>query len=140
MRAEGQEEHQPFLASTSMTRQEWSNSLLDRYKQYAVRVLRLCARLSVTNEARMIARQLMRSGTSPGAQYSEARRAKSRPDFISKIEGALQELDETLYWLDLLALANIVPSARLQELHAETNELIAILVTIARNTKAGGTA
>jgi four helix bundle protein len=80
--------------------------------------------------------QVLRSGTSVGAQYHEARRAKSNADFISKIEGALQELDETSYWLELLAESRLVNRKRLEGLLAESNELIAIFVTIVRNVKA----
>ena len=83
----------------------------------------------------MPGRQLLRSGTSVGAQYREAQRAKSNPDFISKVEGALQEFDETLYWLELLAESEIVPADRLADLRNEADELIAILVTVLKNTK-----
>jgi len=78
---------------------------------------------------------MLRSATSVGAHYREANRGKSLPDFISKIEGALQELDETSYWLDLLSESGIDQSTELQRLCAETDELIAIFVTIAKSAK-----
>ena len=83
----------------------------------------------------MLGKQALRSGTSVGAHYREAHRGKSTPDFINKIEGALQELDETLYWIELLTESEIVPASRLQPLWEEANELIAILVTVAKNAK-----
>ena len=76
--------------------------LQKRLKAYALRIIRLYEALPKTGASHVITRQLLRSGTSPGAQYREACRAKSDADFISKIEGALQELDESDYWLELL--------------------------------------
>ena len=73
--------------------------------------------------------------TSVGAHYREAFRGKSRADFISKMEGALQELDETQYWLELLVESGTVPQKLLQPLLGETNELISIFVTIVKHTK-----
>ncbi|MGH2581329.1 MAG: four helix bundle protein, partial [Anaerolineales bacterium] len=80
-------------------------------------------------------RQLLRSGTSVGAHYSEANFAKSNKDFVNKIEGALQELEETAYWLALMEDAKIGKPAGLAELQRESRELIAIFVTIAKKVK-----
>src|SRR5262245_14396481 len=82
--------------------------------------------------------QVLKAGTSPGAQYREAQRAKSDADFISKIEGALQELDETVYWLELLGESEILPQRRLEPLRQEAEELMAILITIVLNIKRRG--
>ncbi|MBA3353410.1 MAG: four helix bundle protein [Blastocatellia bacterium] len=109
--------------------------LRTRLKDYGLRVLRLYDSLPRHGSGQIIGRQLARSGTSPGAQYREACRAKSDADFISKIEGALQELDETDYWLGLLVNGGYVVSGRLDSLRTETNELIAILVTTVRKVK-----
>jgi len=79
---------------------------------------------------------LFRSGTSVGAQYREATRGKSTADFISKIEGSLQELEESEYWLELLAESGFYPEERLLALKKETGELKGIFVSIVRNTKA----
>jgi four helix bundle protein len=81
-------------------------------------------------------RQLLRSGTSVGAQYREASRAKSNADFISKMEGSLQELEESEYWLELLGESGFVPEERLAAVKKETGELKGIFVSIVRNTKA----
>lgn len=110
-------------------------SLRERLKDYGLRILRLYDALPKNGSVSTISRQLARSGTSPGAHYREACRAKSDADFISKIEGAPQELDESGYWLDLLVDGNYVPLTRLEPLMSETIELIAILVTIVKKVK-----
>ena len=109
--------------------------LRERTKSYALRIIRLYANLPKSTEAQVLERQLLRSGTSVGAHYREAQRSKSDADFISKIEGALQELEESGYWLELLQDASIVPAHRLDALLSETDELIAILVSIVKNVK-----
>lgn len=109
--------------------------LRQRTMQYALRIVRLFRALPKTTEAQIIGKQLLRSGTSVGAHYREAHRAKSDADFISKIEGGLQELDESDFWLELLELAEIVSARLLKPLRDETSELIAIFVTIAKKTK-----
>jgi four helix bundle protein len=78
---------------------------------------------------------MLRSGTSVGAHYREACRGKSNADFINKMEGGLQELDETAYWLELLVESGIVKEASLKSLMQETDELTAIFVTIVNKTK-----
>jgi four helix bundle protein len=107
-----------------------------RTKDYALAVIRLFAALPKRTETQISGRQLLRSGTSVGAQYREATRAKSNADFISKIEGSLQELEETEYWLELLAEAGFCPEDGLSGVKRETGELKGIFVSIVRNTKA----
>jgi four helix bundle protein len=85
--------------------------------------------------ADVIGRQLVRSGTSAGAQYREAHRARSTAEFISKLECVIQELDESVYWLELLAEASLVPTAKLSLLQAEANESMAIFVASVRTAK-----
>ena len=77
--------------------------LKQRTKEFALRIVRLYVALPKTTESQVLGKQLLRSGTSVGAHYREAQRAKSNADFISKIEGGLQELDETCYWLELIS-------------------------------------
>ena len=77
----------------------------------------------------MIGVQLLKSGTSVGAHYREAMRARSSAEFVSKLEGGLQELEETVYWLELIIEASIMPANQLQSLLKETDELIAIFVS-----------
>ena len=109
--------------------------LAKRTKDFALRIIRLYSALPTTTEAQVIGKQLLRSGTSVGAHYREARRAKSNADFISKMEGALQELDETIYWLELLSEAGIVKAERLKPLLDESEELTAMFVTMVKNVK-----
>ena len=110
--------------------------LRTRLKQYALRIIRLYESFPKRGAVHVITHQLLRSGTSPGAHYREACRAKSDPDFISKIEGALQELDESDYWLELLVDGGFSPAHKLRPLRDETNELIAIFVSIVLKAKA----
>src|SRR4051812_38754945 len=107
-----------------------ADDLRKRTKEYALRVIRLYRKLPHKTESEVIGKQLLRSGTSVGAQFREAYRAKSRADFISKMTGAIQELDESDYWIDLLIEAEIVSREKLEPLLKETNELIAIFTTI----------
>ena len=109
-----------------------------RTKVFALDIIRLCSGLPSKPEARVLGNQLLRSGTSVGARYREAQRAKSNADFISKIEGGLQELEETEYWLELLEESGLVEAKTVQLLKKEVNELIAMFVSMARNTKAIG--
>src|ERR1039458_3574082 len=104
-------------------------------KNYSLRIIRLFRKLPKTTEAQVIGKQLLRSATSVGGQFREAYRAKSKADFISKMTGSLQELDESFYWLELLIEAEIVPKPKLEPLLKETDELIAIFTSIVKHRK-----
>jgi four helix bundle protein len=107
-----------------------------RTKQFALRIVRLYSFLAKANGvAPLLARQVLRSGTSVGAHYREATRARSVAEFISKIEAGLQELEETGYWLELLAESQIVTESRLTPLLVEVDELTAILVSSVKTAK-----
>jgi four helix bundle protein len=109
--------------------------LRERTKQFTLRIIRLYRALPKRAEARVIGRQVLRSGTSIGAHYREASRGRSNAEFVSKIGVALQELDETAYWLELLVEAEIVSAKKLEALHGETDELIAIFTAIIKKVK-----
>jgi four helix bundle protein len=109
--------------------------LRKRVKAYAVRIIKLYSALPKHTVAQVIGKQLLRSGTSVGAQFCEGHRAKSKADFVSKNQGSLQELEETLYWLELLIDAEIIGSKRLEALFKETNELTAILTSIVKRNQ-----
>jgi len=109
--------------------------LRKRTKDYALRIVKLYAALPNGAVPQVLGRQILRSGTSVGAQYREACRAKSNADFINKIEGALRELDETQYWLELIAETNLVKAERMSALQKETEELIAMFVTMVKGVK-----
>jgi len=107
-----------------------------RTKEYALGIIRLFSELRKRTEVQPLGRHLFHSGKSVGAQYREATRGKSTADFIRKIEGSLQELEESEYWLELLAESGFSPEERLLALKKETGELKGIFVSIVRNTKA----
>jgi four helix bundle protein len=103
--------------------------LADRTKLYARRIIRLVSCLPKSVVAQVLGKQVLRSGTSVGANYREASRARSKAEFIAKMGDCLKELGESEYWLDLLSEENVVPPAKLAPLLEETRELIAIFVT-----------
>lgn len=109
--------------------------LKTRTKHFALRIIRMYSALPKTTEAQVLGKQVLRSGTSVGAHYREGSRARSDAEFISKIEGALQELEETQYWLELIMEAGIFELSRLRPLYDEAIELTAILVTTVKNAK-----
>ena len=110
------------------------NDLRERTTEFALRVVRMYSSLPKSMEAQTLGKQALRSGTSVGAQFRESQRAKDA-DFINKLESVLQEADETAYWLELLVKADIVPAAKLESLRKETDEIIAIVVTIVTKVK-----
>jgi four helix bundle protein len=111
------------------------HDLKQRTKDFALRVIRLYVALPKSTEAQVMGKQALRSGTSVGAHYREATRARSPAEFISKMEGGLQELEETAYWFELLVESGVVPKARLAELRKEADELTAIFVTSINTAK-----
>jgi four helix bundle protein len=118
-----------------MTVMSGTVDLRSRTKAFALRVIRLYVALPKTTLAQVLGGQILRSGTSVGAHYREACRAKSDADFVSKVEGALQELDETVYWAELISEGKIFSERRLKPLCDEAEELIAIFVTMVKNVK-----
>jgi four helix bundle protein len=109
--------------------------LRSRTKRFALAVIDLYVRLPTSAPAQVMGRQMLRSGTSVGAHYREASRARSDAEFISKMEGGLQELDETAYWLELLIESRTCQHEDAYRLTAETEELIRIFVTIVHKRK-----
>ena len=100
-----------------------------RTKQFALRVLRLYRALPAGEKARILGRQILRSGTSVGANYRAACRARSRAEFIAKLGIVLEEADETVFWLELLLEGGIVKHEKLDALLKEAQELTSIFVT-----------
>jgi four helix bundle protein len=109
--------------------------LKNRTRQYAVRIIRLYSSLSKETVAQVLGKQMLRSGTSVGAHYREAARRRSVAEFVSKMEGGLQELDETAYWLELLVETKAVSAARLEPLMDDTEQLLRIFVTSVKTSK-----
>lgn len=98
-----------------------------RTKQFALRIVKLSSAMPTSVAGRAIASQIVRSGTSVGANYRSACRARSRPDFISKIGIAAEEADETAYWLEILMESKLMSATKIEALHREALELFAIL-------------
>ena len=109
--------------------------LKQRTKSFALRIIKLFSSLPKTAEAQVIGKQILRSGTSVGAQYREASRSRSNSEFISKMQSSLQELDETAYWLELLVDGEMVKAEKLAGLQKETDELIAIFVSSVKTAR-----
>ena len=109
--------------------------LIDRTKKYALRIIKLYSALPKEAVAQTLGKQLLRSGTSVGANYREGHRGRSKAEFIAKLGDSLRELEESAYWLELLEEANIFPAERLAELMDETNQLTAIFVTIIKKAR-----
>jgi four helix bundle protein len=100
-----------------------------RTKQFALRIIRLVESLPRGRTADVIGRQLLRAGTSVGANYRSACRARSTADFISKMGIVEEEVDESIYWMELLVEAEIVKLDSIESLMDEANELLAITVS-----------
>lgn len=98
-----------------------------RTKTFAVRIIKLVDSLPASRSMNVIANQLMRSGTSVGANYRAACRAKSKADFISKLGTVEEECDESLYWMELLVESGKMKAARLSSLMSEAEEILAMV-------------
>ncbi len=112
-----------------------TEDLNKRTKRFSLRVIRLYSSLPQDNVSQVIGKQLLRSGTSPGAQYREAKHARSDAEFISKLSIGLQELEEARYWLELLVEAEIIKANLVESLLDEARQLVAIFVTIINKSK-----
>ena len=106
-----------------------------RTKEFAIRVIRLYGELPKNAVAQVLGRQLLRSGTSVGANYREANRGRSRAEFIAKVGDCLKEADESAYWIELLQSEGFFSATRLQPLLDEANQLVAIFVTISKRAR-----
>ncbi len=108
----------------------------ERTFNFAVRIVKLCSFLEEKpGVSRTLGQQLLRAGTSIGANTAESKSGQSRKDFLNKLEIALKEARETKYWLRLLVAAEIVTQQRLVTLLQEIEEIIKILVSITRKVK-----
>ncbi len=109
--------------------------LKSRTRRFALQVIRLYSSLPKETVAQVLGKQLLRSGTSVGAQYHEGTRARSNAEFISKVEGALQELEESIYWMEILVESGILSQRNVENLLKEADELAAILVASVKTVK-----
>jgi four helix bundle protein len=106
-----------------------------RTKEYAKRIIKLCRSLPDSWEARRVGDQLFRAGTSVGANYRAACRARSKVEFISKLSIGLEETDESLYWLEIIAETKLLQEKLLLSLVQEGTELTAILISTINTSK-----
>ena len=111
-----------------MDNKEFAKELESRTKRFAVRVIRLS--LLRSPEAIVVRNQITKSGTSVGANYREANRARSKADFRNKISICESEASETQYWLEIIVEAGFLPKGRVQAEHDECSELLAIFTSI----------
>ena len=111
------------------------DELEERLIDFAARVVKLCAALPQTDAGRHVANQLLRSATSPAANYAEARAAESRKDFIHKLKIALKEMNEASVWLQIIQRSEMMPMKRLATLMAECTELCKIINASIQTTK-----
>ena len=111
------------------------DDLKTRTRQFALRVFRLAECLPDTPAARVIRNQMIRCGSSVGAIYRAACRAKSRPDFVSKMGTVEEEADETIYWMELLVDTGIVKPKRISDLINEADQILAIVIASIKTAK-----
>ena len=112
-----------------------ANAIQDKSRDYAIRVIKCYKYLVEQKNERVMSKQLLRSGTSIGANTRESRNAQSRLDFLNKLNIALKEADETTYWLDLLHTTEYIDDKMYTSLDKDCNELISILVKIKKTIK-----
>ena len=109
--------------------------LKERTREFSLRIIRLYSALPKTTEAQVLGKQLLRSATSVGAHYREGSRSRSDAEFISKLQVGIQEMEESMYWMELLPHSGILSSPQLSSLQDEANQLQAILVTCVKKVK-----
>src|SRR5207245_1012008 len=115
-----------------------AEELKNRSKQFAIRIVKLFRSLPRTEDARIMGKQVLRSGTSVAANYRAVCRARSKAEFIAKIGIVVEEADEAVLWLELLAESGIIAHGKTEDLLAEARELTAIFTASQRT--AGGAA
>jgi len=110
--------------------------LKERTKSYAVRIVKMVSALPHGREMDVLGKQLLRSGTSVGANYRAACRAKSNADFINKLKIVEEECDESLFWMEVITEAGLVSANRMSEIMTESEELLAITVASIKTARA----
>jgi len=111
------------------------SDIKERTKSFTINIIKFCGKLIRNQASYVISKQILRSGSSVGANYRAACRARSKADFISKLGIVLEEADETLYWLELINELNLGPQTLLVPLLKESNELVSIFVSSINTAK-----
>jgi four helix bundle protein len=112
-----------------------SEKLKARSKRLAIELIRLYRTLPRTEEARLVGKQMIRAASSVAANYRAAGRARSRAEFIAKIGTVVEEIDETVFWIEMLFEADILSASATKSLHTEANELLAIFAASQRTAR-----
>lgn len=112
------------------------NIIQEKSLDFAVRIVRLCRFLQEEKHEFVMSKQIIRCGTSVGANVRESQNAQSQPDFISKLSIALKEADETQFWLEVLMRSDIINKQLYDSFNNDVSELIALLIRIIKTTKA----
>ena len=118
-----------------MTNKEFGKRLEDRTKDFAIQIIKLSRAIPKTDEGRVIKNQISKSGTSVGANYREANRARSVADFRNKIKISESEASETVYWLEIIEKMDWVEQERLDGVKKEAKEILALFASIAYGAK-----
>ena len=111
------------------------NKLVELSKEFAVDIVNLCTKIKENRKGNILLNQLLRSGTSIGANVREAVRGQSKPDFYSKLGIALKEAEETEYWLELLHESEYISTKQFESIYCDCDELIKLLVSITKTQK-----
>lgn len=111
------------------------NIVADKNKVFAVRIIKFYKYLCDEKKEFVLSKQLLRSGTSIGANIRESKNAQSKADFINKMNVALKEADETAYWLELLIESDIILESQIHDLYESNIELIKLLTSIIKSSK-----
>jgi len=109
--------------------------MMDRTKNFTVRIIKMAVHLPETEPSRVIRDQILRSGTSIASNYRAACRSKSQRDFINKLKIVEEEADETLFWLDLIEECELIKPEKLKNLKDENEELLSIIVASLKTAK-----
>ena len=124
-----------MIKNEVMENKEFGKSLELRTRRFGISVIRLSATLPNTVEGKVIRNQITKSGTSVGANYREANRSRSKPDFGNKITICESESSETGYWLEIIEEMNWIDKQKVEPILNESNELLAIFTSIGKNLK-----
>ena len=118
-----------------MDNKEFGKQLENRTKLFAISIINLSSSLPNTPESKVIRNQITKSGTSVGANYREANRARSKADFSNKIKICESEASETVFWIEIIEILKWADATKVQLILAEANEILAIFTSIGKNLK-----
>ena len=115
-----------------MEKRTYAGTVVEKSEDFAVRVINLCKYLRHTKKEYVLSKQLLRSGTSMGANVAEAQRAQSRADFLAKMSIALKEANETFYWLRLLYRTQYLTGREFESVSQDADELLRMITAICK--------